>query len=160
MWHWGCEIRSALHEEGGVADGCVLQDPNRGEAVGAAAVGKSGVFQSETDVEGNDGVEAEGFIHHVLEGISFASRFLHDNGSGELPLAYLQILHSLQIRIRRWAIQPDLTHDLGTQLLDYFGVPRQLIECPGQSRGSGISSSQQHSDQLIAKHLSITGKGC
>ena len=104
MRHWGCEIRSALHEERRVADGSVLQDADRGEAVGTAAVRKSGVFQSETDVEGNDGVQAEGFIHHVLEGVSFASRFLQDIGSGQLSLAYLQILHPFQICICRWAI--------------------------------------------------------
>jgi hypothetical protein len=65
------EILTALHDERGVADGSVFKDTNGRKTVGTAAVREGGVAEGEADVEGNDRIEAEGFIHCVLFCVRF-----------------------------------------------------------------------------------------
>lgn len=55
-----------MHSKSRVADGCVFEDANWGKTVGPAAAGEGGIVEGEADVEGDDGVEAEGFVHCVL----------------------------------------------------------------------------------------------
>ena len=62
----GVEIGTALHTQSRVADRRVFENTNWGEAVGTTATGKSGVMEREADVEGDDGVESEDFVHGVL----------------------------------------------------------------------------------------------
>lgn len=55
-----------LEVEGGVDYVGVLEDTDRGEAVGAAAAGKGCVGEGDADVGRDGGIEAEGFGDGVL----------------------------------------------------------------------------------------------
>jgi len=36
----------------------------------------------------------------------------------------------------------------------------KLVECPRQSRGSGVTASEEHGDELITEDFTVAGEAC
>lgn len=121
-----------MHSEGCVADWSVFEDADGGEAFGAGAVGESRVVEGKADVKGDDGVEAEGFVHGVLcavldrlsknDCVREISRYRVKRGS------YLEIFHVLEIIVGGWSVKAHSINNFSSQVLEYLRMPRQLIK--------------------------------
>ena len=61
------QVVAVLEDEGRVADGGVFEDCKGLGAIGPASTGEGGVFEGYADVVGDDGVEAQGLVHGVLQ---------------------------------------------------------------------------------------------
>lgn len=127
----------ALHDEGAVADGGVLEDGDGQGAVRAAAARERRVAEGQAHVEGHHGVQAQGLVHDVL-----------------------QVLHVLEVVVRGLALEADLADDLVAQLAHALGVPAELVNGPRQRRGRRVAARQEHGDELVADHLAVPGEEC
>lgn len=85
------------------------------------------------DVERHNRVNTQGLIHNPL-----------------------QILHVLHISIRWRRVCAKRVDNLLSQLLECLRVTGQLVECPGESGCSGVTTGEKNGDKLVPKHLVVT----
>ena len=62
----GVEVGTSLHGQGTVCNWCIFENANWRETIWTTAMGEGGIVECEADIEWNDGIEAECFVHDVL----------------------------------------------------------------------------------------------
>lgn len=130
------QVGAALHDERRVADGRALGNRNGLRAVGPAADRQRRVRQRDADVVRHHGVQAQRLVHDVL-----------------------QVLHVLEVLVRRGAVAADVLHDLGAQRREHGGLLREVVQDPGQGAGGGVAAREERRDELVAQRLSVPGVG-
>lgn len=131
----GVEVGAAVHDEGGVADGGVLEDGDGLGAVGPAAAGEGGVAQGEADVEGDRGVQAERLVEDVAE-----------------------VGHALEVLVGGGAVGAHGVEDLGAQAADGGRVAAELVHGPAEGGGGGVAAGEEDGHHLVAEDLGVAGE--
>lgn len=121
-----------MHDEGRVSDVGVLGDSHGIEAEGSTAAGDGGVFEGETDIEGDGGVHAEGFVDDCSD-----------------------VFQVLELGIRRLLGRPNDPEDLLAHLGDDIRTLGDFVEEPGESGGGGVAAGEEHGDDLVAEFFAV-----
>jgi hypothetical protein len=64
---WAPDVLSVMHHVDAILDLCALRDEDLGFPIWSAATGESGIFVSGPGIGCYNGIDAEGFVHAVLE---------------------------------------------------------------------------------------------
>ena len=128
----GIDVLPSLHHQRRVSDWGPLQYPHRLIPIRPATMRERGIFQRDTHIKWNHGIQPQRLIQHVLE-----------------------IPHVLQVLIRRCSCRAHPLEDLSTESGERVGIPRQLAHAPGQRAGGGVAARKKGSNQLVPNDSTI-----
>lgn len=133
------EILATVHNMGAVHDGLALLDIYWGLAVRATATRDGSIAGGGAAVEGDNGEQAEGLIHAVLQVLAG-----FEGGEGD---------------VLRVGIGAEVLDDGLAQLLEGIWVPCEHHDGPAEQGGSSVTASEEDVEELRAQFDRVTGNG-